>query len=124
MFLVVFLMGCDSKVTEGDTSKISKGMSENEVIEILGKPTIETTDRNDLQSTYDEFGTLYAVNVEFDEDKEDSNSGWTELGEFKRAVEEKRNVKVYDYKLADKKRIIINFLDNKVSFFYELDLKQ
>lgn len=116
--LTIFLVACGKSPEPGDTSKISKGMSEDEVTELLGKPDFQTTDREELETTYDGLSSLYAVDLEFKDDM----SGWEEVGEFLDAVEEKRNIKVYDYKLEDSSRINVYFLDGKVLYFYELDL--
>lgn len=124
LLVVIFLVGCGSQVRPGDTSKIALGMSEDEVVELLGKPDIQTTDRKELETTYNNYASLYATDIEFQKDLtyEESMGGWTEVSPFFNAVEGKQNVKVYDYALDNNYHINIFFLDNEVIVFYELDL--
>ena len=119
LFLTILLVACGKSPDVGDTSKISKGMSEDEVVDLLGKPDFETTDRNELETTYDTYISLKVV--ELDLAGEDYTS-WDGASDISNAVENKENVKVYEYKLKENYFIHIYFLNNEVRYFYELDL--
>lgn len=116
----LFLIGCTT-IAEGDTSKITLGMSKDNVTEILGRPDETTTDRNDLSTDYDNISTMHAVRLEFDE-TEDEYVAYGRLREISDAIDEERNVELFDYHVKDDYRTIVYFIDNEVVHFYELDL--
>ena len=122
--LFLFLVsGCNSKVSPDDISKISLGMSPDKVVDVLGKPSKQTTDRDELTGNYDNLATLYASKIEFDENEDDKYRGYGEYHDVFNAIKNKENVEVYEYETnEDKHTIYIYFLNDEVSFFFDLDL--
>lgn len=113
LFVFTFIfVGCGKTVSPDDISKISKGMSEDKVIEILGKPNERTTDRENLSQG--EFSGAASINAEKNEQYDDYSPILT-------ALENKENVEGFKYKTNEEKHnIYIFFLDGKVKYFFNL----
>lgn len=120
--LIICLSGCSSTISAGDVSKISLGMSQEKVEELLGSPDIKTTDRDELTTKYDSISTLYASQIEFDDTEDNKNRGYEEYSETFSAIGNKENVELYIYNTKkDSEKIYIYFINEKVSFFYSFD---
>lgn len=123
LIFAFLLVGCSSSPEPGDTSSIAIGMNEDRVIDILGEPDQRTTDRNELTGEYESLTSLYAVGAEFDDDK-DEDVIYGRNNEIHTAIEEQENVEVFEYEPEDNYLIIVYFINNEVSHFYELDLNE
>ena len=124
---VLFLAACTRKVEPTDVDTVSLNMSQQKVKKLLGNPKESTTDRKKLIGIYDTYSMLYTIGT-----KEKSNIGYSDKygvdekdDYFKtfKAINSKNNVEVFEYETTKKdSKIIVYFIDNKVSFFYNIDL--
>ncbi|MHC5249137.1 lipoprotein [Enterococcus sp. LJL90] len=121
--ILLMFTGCSNNISPEDVSKISLGMSPEKVKTILGEPTKATTDRKELTTEYFTIATLYAVDIEFDENEEDKYRGYDEYSEVHQALDNKENVELFEYKTNEESRnIYIYFVNDEVSFFFDYNL--
>lgn len=125
IFLTIFLSSCSKPISPQDVSKISFGMSSDKVVEILGRPTLKTTDRSELSGKYDGLTMLYITKIELDENEDNKTRGYDEYSDIYSAINDKENVELFTYETNKNNHdIYIYFLNDKVSFFYDYDLNE
>lgn len=118
----LILVACGNNIEKGDTENIGTGMSQDQIIEILGEPDYSTTNRDELSNKFYTWYSIHAVEAEDDDNQYDENAAYLSLGDYLEAIEDKVNVEVFEYKIEDELLIHVYFLNNEVNYFYEYEL--
>src|SRR5690625_2179170 len=119
---LLLLSGCAHSIEKGDSENIALGMSQNQVIEILGEPDYSTTNRNELSNDFYSWYSIHAFEAEDEESSYDEGEAYLSLSNFLEAIEGKKNVEAFEYKVENEFLMHVYFLDNEVSYFYEYEL--
>lgn len=114
--MTLSLAACGTKTpSPDDVDKVGKGMNEDKVVEILGEPSVRTTDRKEIDKKYTAVSTVIASNTDT----------YSDLSIITDAINNKESVEVFDYDTDEKDtHIIIYFVDGKASYFYSVDYKK
>ena len=116
---LILLASCSKTISPNDIDKVSIGMSQEKITDILGNPDKKTTDRKKLTEYYDGIVMLYASKIDYNKEENDENLVYDDYSDTYIALKEKKNVELFEYETSDEdQKIYIYFLNNEVSFFF------
>jgi hypothetical protein len=101
IIIIILLSGCTSLTSES-FNDLGKGMTENEVIDVLGNPSQKITKQTEvselIQKELKSTSQILAMTDEGSEEYENFYKDALEIGEAKTLVDEGYSVTVYQYK--------------------------
>lgn len=116
---LILLASCSKTISPNDIDKVSIGMSQEKITDILGNPDKKTTDHKKLTEYYDGIVMLYASKIDYNKEENDENLVYDDYSDTYIALKEKKNVELFEYETSDEdQKIYIYFLNNEVSFFF------